>query len=706
MKVKIICVFITGNAAYYTPLKEQHFVSAISDIFHPENRFNFLTKITICVTFKSFDENVVNHSNEPIVPALYIGLGKSCPQLQVLDLKIADHTLYLTEQILLFMLFSDPYRHLHKYVYMPKAVLKFANDNDPEDHGIFCQLYRKHNRKQATKHKLPLPDRYCPYCPDPWAGNNPGRVWYDAYQLDKTTPVLDDRLYEAIEDMFGKKAPNYLQNMIKASDLVAAANAPEFELERPEPYKEGKEPWLMDFETGRPLNIPSRWKTKYVPVPTTSAASNLVSMAFTLTRLELYAGQIEVEQVPFLLKVLPNLQKLKEVNMPRGLRMIREIPALRGIRAKNLRELKWGESFFLKNQEPDLDHRYLYQVLRNKKIKRLIKAFEIGETLLAVPKHAKDPKQAVEDFLARDAKAIAEVAPGLRYLDIGLNLLPAECMPDSPTAWWAFADSLQNIEQLHFKCCLQPPYTNVLSVFNERFKRLKDVTIFEIDERGSLDFFEVLQCCSNVPEIRITLSLPRDRLDVIDVSRTPAQLSLANLRHCTIRHSITPLTLVLLMQVARNLETLRSNAIVKDSEMTDRFSLFDTDESVALDQTELMSLLRLIETSKLTTLAFEYPGIVVKNVRTAICFVDALPISMTSFFRMVIRLDLHEYEYQFPDNQELPIELVNAIDTMGEEINQFKEKVKQRMEVFNGGKSLHFAQQGLAKTVFRGVSCA
>ena len=169
----------------------------------------FLSDIQL--TSECFEPNVetnrkvVAGEKATILPdnKLFSGIGRSCPNLNRLDLRDVPR---LSPDCLLFLVFSDPFRYLHKYMY-----LKHGSEETPRKHDDCKQSLlfpatsklTKYFKKYTCAQKyfcFPgyfLPGRYCPYCEDPAfdSGIRPG------YELSEDQHIfaLADVMYQFME---------------------------------------------------------------------------------------------------------------------------------------------------------------------------------------------------------------------------------------------------------------------------------------------------------------------------------------------------------------------------------------------------------------------------------------------------------------------------------------------------------------------------
>lgn len=304
----------------------EHLMMAVTDVFSNGDRFPKMTELFLgseaCNTL--FKMN--NKRNHCISVELFRGIGHACPNLKVLDVSTC---ITVSADCLLFLFFHHTYNLLHEYVFMPDIRVDAF---DRVVQNTICTV-----DEVTGPHDL---EKYCAYCMDEWCSNGVR----DGASADIRTPVIDDRLYDAIMEKYGHMARLYLVNVIKASDLVkAGTQGVIYELVRPP----GPKPWEDGFQApGDPtaVDYEGPWykpdKIHYT-VDEMMPVMNNMCKSLQCLKLNIDSFHPKPEIVPFLLRILPKLKSLGHTNIIRALKMIQKIPALNGISAANLEELEY-----------------------------------------------------------------------------------------------------------------------------------------------------------------------------------------------------------------------------------------------------------------------------------------------------------------------------------------------------------------------------
>ena len=162
---------------------------------------------------------------QPVSVKLFANIGVCCPNLRILDVSSA---VSLPTECFIHLFFHDAFLTLHKYAYVPPWHV---------DTLSYCIVQKvDFTSAEVVEHSDSV---YCPYCFDPWACNG---VRAGCEFLPIPLPVLDDRLFDVLEENLKEEAPKQLLNVVKASQLVRAVKEPMLELKRPAgptPFEEG-----------------------------------------------------------------------------------------------------------------------------------------------------------------------------------------------------------------------------------------------------------------------------------------------------------------------------------------------------------------------------------------------------------------------------------------------------------------------------------
>jgi hypothetical protein len=304
---------------------QEHLMLVVSELFMFRDSFSRLTEIVLGREACNTAIEMKNKQGRNVATEIFRGIGHSCPNLKVLDV---SGVISLSAECLLFLFFHDLYQTLHQFVYLPEHYTTFGDsyNQSPE-----CSLEKIYAHDLTT---------YCPWCLDDWCSNF---LKGGSEFTDIQVTVIDDRMYERVEKEHGDYAKKFLVNVIKASDLVKSMDAPKYILTRPE----GPCPWDADFvdkdgNTAKDSSYP--WYPPDVvayrklcpnnPVPTV----NDITKSLQCLKLNVDTLWPKHEIVPFLLAAMPNAKSLGHINVLRGLKMIRDIPALNGISASKLEE--------------------------------------------------------------------------------------------------------------------------------------------------------------------------------------------------------------------------------------------------------------------------------------------------------------------------------------------------------------------------------
>ena len=286
---------LPGFSYQTQPYSEDLFLT-LCDVFSlGDNSFAKLTEIQFGVELSSRSLATQDRHGRPVSVVLFANLGRSCPNLRVLDL---SNAVSLPTESFIHLFFRDTHRALHRFGWQPAW-------REEEGGGVVAGPGPPWLHTEA-------PD--CPYCPDPWRDYRPRPVL-------APVPVLDDRLYRQLEQL--EDAPRYLTRAVRASQLVAAAREPLLERARP--------PGPAPEYRGQAVE-PARYRAAPAPPATNPLCSSL-----QVLRLGHLGPRYEI--VPFLLAALPAVRTLGAINVLAGLKMIRDIPALAAQGETGLRDI-------------------------------------------------------------------------------------------------------------------------------------------------------------------------------------------------------------------------------------------------------------------------------------------------------------------------------------------------------------------------------
>ena len=150
------------------------------------------------------------------------------------------------------------------------------------------------------------------------------------------------------------------------------------------------------------------------------------------------------EIVPFLLKALPNVKTLGRVKVVKGLKMIRDIPELAGIRANHLEEL---EMTFGGHDICSIDTTWAHE-----DVVGIVEEF--GERLSLTPgpvAAGDDDDVALETMrtrFAEDVRLVAEQCPKLRSLRLSIFGEAVFLRPDDLLVWEPLGSRLLALREL------------------------------------------------------------------------------------------------------------------------------------------------------------------------------------------------------------------------------------------------------------------
>ena len=216
---------LPGRSYTTNPYSEDLFLT-LSDIFSfGLDSFEKLTEIQLGIELSTRSLAVEDRYGQPVSVKLFANIGLSCPNLRILDVSSA---VSLPTECFIHLFFHDAFLTLHRYAYIPPWQV------DPVTNCVVQKM--DFESSEVVKHSDNV---YCPYCFDPWACNG---VRAGCEFLPIPSPILDDRLYDLLEEILKEEAAKQLLHVVRASHLVRAVKEPMMELKRPPgptPFEEG-----------------------------------------------------------------------------------------------------------------------------------------------------------------------------------------------------------------------------------------------------------------------------------------------------------------------------------------------------------------------------------------------------------------------------------------------------------------------------------
>ena len=217
---------------------------------------------------------------------------------------------------------------------------------------------------QVRSHRL---DTYCPWCQDPLSENTSGlRPGAEFAEIE--TPILDDRAYKRVLALHPESGGSLLLNVVRASDLVKAVDGPMFCLVRSggdpsmnnnsSPQQQSCASKTVGSECPEPKSRKVHWtqpeRVQYQvvePSGTGPTIMNPMCQSLEILKLNVDMSWPKEELVPFLFKALPNVRCLGEINVLKGLRMMKAIPEIReeNISVQKLEHLEFGSGSEFQN---------------------------------------------------------------------------------------------------------------------------------------------------------------------------------------------------------------------------------------------------------------------------------------------------------------------------------------------------------------------
>ena len=196
---------VPGRSYTTNPYSEDLFLT-LSDIFSfGLDSFEKLTEIQLGIELSTRSLAVEDRYGQPVSVKLFANIGLSCPNLRILDVSSA---VSLPTECFIHLFFHDAFLTLHRYAYIPPWQV------DPVTNCVVQKM--DFDSSEVVKHSDNV---YCPYCFDPWACNG---VRAGCEFLPIPSPILDDRLYDLLEEILKEEAAKQLLHVVRASHLVRA----------------------------------------------------------------------------------------------------------------------------------------------------------------------------------------------------------------------------------------------------------------------------------------------------------------------------------------------------------------------------------------------------------------------------------------------------------------------------------------------------
>ena len=283
--------------------------------------------------------------------------------------------------------------------------------------------------------------------------------------------VIDDRLYEFLLKKFPEDVDSYLPNIIKASDLVTC-------------------------------------------VEKEKAAKKLNKLCNSLQVIDNFWG---VPYIPFLLTTLPNIKKVKSLDMLEGLKLMD----------------------FLRMETPLTNCEKIVFYPSDSNTYEAVDGHEGGFIESLIMKDDKI-KTAIDEFFATIERSEEEIQTEIcsdlkiwtRYYKnaISMEVLPPKSLP---TTVWKPLETLENLICMDITCYHWNAVSNLLEVIGKNLKKIsmrlssfnfrtgEDIHSPNFEQNVFLD--KLLQCCPNLQYLSIdshyTLTLSSSASDQIDLSK-------------------------------------------------------------------------------------------------------------------------------------------------------------------------------------------
>ena len=276
-------------------------------------------------------------NDDALSDRLMFGIGQSCPHLKALDLSQVSQ---LAPECLLYLIYNDAYRYLHKYMYLPADY--------PPFYALDTGLY-------GTEAPHDPRQRPCPWC---YIGGDKKTPFVQDLRPD--IYVLDDRLYEFVERHPEAQldAGAFLKHCVKASQLLLAFEDSVYTLRN------------------KQLDV-SRWFSDMKEAP--ALVKRQMDERQTQTRLCRSMEELRLPMdvhdakswfVPLFLHAMPNLVTLGQAEIYDGLDMMKNVRAFDDFTPRNCK---------LKELQVDLNDGSFSRI--HETVKANMRSMEIANTL-------------------------------------------------------------------------------------------------------------------------------------------------------------------------------------------------------------------------------------------------------------------------------------------------------------------------------------
>ena len=636
------------------PYSEDLFLTLCDVFSFGLDSFEKLTEIQFGPELSTRSTNIHDRYGQPVSVKLFANIGLSCPNLKMLDV---SNAVSLPTECFIHLFFHDAYLTLHKYAYLPPWEVDSYNS---------IVLKKDVEPSSIKKHSF---DVYCPYCFDPWACNGVrAGCEFDPIPI----PVIDDRLYDIIEEKYSKgeegteetDAAKYLCHVVKASHLVRAVKEPLYEIVRPagptpfedgfdeEKYKErrvkdgGWEYFWYELDPEEPI--------RYKEFPG-SLLFKMNKLCQHLKVLKLGHLGPRYEIVPFLLTALPQIKSLGAINVLNGLKMVRDIPELNTIQETGLEEI----TIDIVNRESG--HNKLTAALwAHTNIKPDVEKFFESLDSPISPYDMKRKK------LSDDINLITRFCPRLRSISLFLFLEEFPGLLGPAETWiWEALEALEQLENLTLVCHEWDEVCGLFQVIGEKLGRL----CLSLDGRGrvfdnslaqarvpSLD--TLLSSCPQLHTLKIDL-----RMATLTLSPGPTEnIDLTRLRKLSVGLYLTKTAFEWLWANAPNMEEL----LVPSITVSETFDLFSgTGYQVYYNKNMLA---QLFASNPMKNIRKFNVHICLVNIESAFYLVESLRKNAfpEEIGKMNIKVQLPQNHY---NSQE---ELLNDVASLMQQMRRFK----------------------------------
>ncbi len=525
-----------------------------------------------------------------------------------------------------------------RYAYLPNFKV------DSNDRIVPCE-------KSAPDYKVSKHDfsQYCPHCLDDWCCNGvrPG-CEYSEVEM----PVIDDRLYEAILEEKGEEnAKEHLVNVIKATDLVASVDSSFYSLVRkgPGPWEKDhaapdKKAVAMDHEY--PWYEPD--EIEYIPENIMPPMLKPICSSLEYLLLNSDKWHAKHTLVPFMLYALPKVKSFGHLTVVDGLRMIREIPALKGISAKNLEELEYMQCTMDKFRDI---------TWASDEICSIVDKFNRQEQITE-----DTPEETLRSSLRADVKLITEECPNLKKIAISLFVDKTFLHANDDDIWSPFGQGLPKLTVLALRGHRWSEVEALVRTIGARltflFLTLRCFDSLVTPNFPKLD--DIFQLCPRLIVIKFgiaTLTLDTN-LSMEEIYRNPPTSRMESLTEFTILTIMTKRAFIYLWNAAPNLREINASYGLV---MNDNFP-HDPNDSAEFDANDVS---RLFRCNPMKAMRKFYVPINMKNILTARSFIEKL--AGESISKLSIRVALPQDHY--PTQEQMLIDIAQEMNRM----KQFKD---------------------------------